>query len=70
MMKSILITQEQFNKMTSATIDEYVAKMKKVAADKGERYSGLAEFGDRLTLTIVLGLLEANLFGKRGDRDE
>lgn len=72
-MKSILITQEQFNKMSSAAIDEYIADMKKAARDKDgdeKHYNGLMEFADRLTLTLVFGLLKGKLFDKGGESDE
>ena len=70
MMKAILITEEQFKKMTIAAINEYIAKMKKVAHDGEKNYSALMEFGDRLTLTLVFGLMAGKLFDKGGECDE
>ena len=71
-MKSILITQEQFNKMKSAVIDEYIAKMKKAARNSGDEkgYNSLMEFSDKLTLTLAFGLLGRKLFDKGGECDE
>ena len=69
-MKLILITQEQFNKMTNAVIDEYIAKTKKAAHDNEKNYSTLMEFADRLTLALAFGLLESKLFDKGGECNE
>ena len=69
-MKAIFISQEQFNKMTSAVIDEYIAKMKKAAHDEERNYSTLRELADRLTIVLAFGLLENKLFNKGGESDE
>ena len=69
-MKEILITQEQFNKMSQAAIDEYISNMKKVAHDEEKNYNGLMEFGDRLTLSLAFGLLGGKLFNKGGESNE
>ena len=69
-MKSILITKEQFNKMASAAIDEYIGKMKKTAHDEEKNYNGLMEFADRLTLSLAFGLLEGKMFDKGGECNE
>ena len=69
-MKSILITQEQFNKMTSAVIDEYIDKMKKIAHDEEKNYSDLMEFADRLSLALAFGLLVNKVFDKGNECNE
>ena len=69
-MKAILISQEEFNKMTSAVIDEYMAKIKKAAHDEGKNYNNLMEFHDSLILALVFDLLEGKLFDKGGECDE
>ena len=72
-MKTILISQEKFHKMSHAAIDEYIGNMKKAARDIDDdekNYNGLMEFADRLTLSLVFGLLEGKLFDKGGECDE
>ena len=69
-MKAILISQEKFHKMSHAAIDEYISNMKKAANDEGKIYCELMEFVDRLTLTLVFGLLEGKLFDKGGESCE
>lgn len=72
-MKAILISQEKFHKMSYAAIDEYIGNIKKAARETNgneKNYNGLMEFADRLTLTLVFGLLEAKLFDKGGECDE
>ena len=69
-MKAILITQEQFNNMTSVVINEYIVKTKKAARDEEKNYSTLMEIADRLTLTVAFGLLENKLFNKGGESNE